>query len=63
MTNFEKIKNMSVEELAKHILDLVPWCEACPIDRFCNLLRKRKRTITCRGVFIDWLKSEVEDND
>jgi hypothetical protein len=52
MTNFEKIKNMSVEELANFICGLT-YCDYCPI--------------CCRGgcehSWERWLESEAEDND
>lgn len=55
MTNFEKIKNMSVEELAKKI-----WlhinCADCPIKVKCFPSRKK-----CVEVWEQWLKSEVKE--
>lgn len=55
MTNFEKIKNMSVEELAKKIW-LYMNCRDCPIKSKCFPLRKK-----CFEVWEQWLKSEVEE--
>ena len=59
MTNFEKIKNMSVEEIADK-LDEVFACKFCPIEVFC---RKNKKTIACKTVWKNWLKREAENNN
>lgn len=59
MTNFEKIKNMSVDEMAEK-LDESFACDRCPIKEFCD-----KKTFThcmsCTDVWKNWLKSEVEE--
>lgn len=50
MTNFDKIKNMNVEELADYIAELVDcnWCHIrCSGD--------------CKYSWEQWLKSEVEE--
>ena len=46
MTNFEKIKNMGIEEMA-YKLDEVFACEYCPITEFCNKNEKIKK---CKGI-------------
>lgn len=63
MTNFEKIKNMSVEELAEKISWLINDCDECPIREFCNLYNdyKIQDFDTCSGTWEQWLKSEVEE--
>lgn len=53
MTNFERIKNMSVEEYAKHIFRLID-CRYCPI--YCT-------NGNCKDAIEQWLKDEAEDND
>lgn len=61
MTNFERIKNMSVEKMAKLIDDVAVCCfqnancENCPIycsgaKGYCNI-----------SIISKWLKSEVEE--
>ena len=55
MTNFEKIKNMSVEELAKKIW-LYMNCRDCPIKVKCFPSQKK-----CVEVWGSWLKSEAEE--
>lgn len=51
MTNFEEIKNMSVEELADFICGLAD-CNCCPV--YCSG--------GCKYSWEQWLKSEVENN-
>lgn len=61
MTNFEKIKNMSVDEMAK-LLDKVAVCcfqtancEYCPI--YCS----RDEVYCSSSTISKWLKSEVKE--
>lgn len=56
MTNFEKIKNMSVAKLAKKLDDIF-ICEYCPIEPFCD----ETKIIECKSVWRKWLKSEVKE--
>lgn len=59
MTNFEKIKNMGINEMAdKLAVSFV--CGSCPIRKFCDE-NDKSSTATCIGVWKKWLKSEVED--
>ena len=75
MTNFEKIKNMTIKEIADKLdkvlknmsieemadnLDRIFTCEICPIEVFCH---KNRKIITCKAVWKNWLKSEIENND
>ena len=53
MTNFEKIKNMSAEELAKLLGDMIlPECGCCPADDtgWCK---------DCHQKWREWLEQEV----
>lgn len=59
MTNFEKIKNMSIKELADKISWLIKDCDDCPIREFCNYEIQKSKT--CLGTWKQWLKSEVEE--
>lgn len=56
MTNADRIRQMTDEELADRIMCYIR-CEVCEIEFHieCNPL------MTCRGVWLDWLKSPVED--
>lgn len=56
MTNYERIKNMSIDEVAKAITKCIAniQCDCCIYDEeTCN-------TDCCYGV-VYWLKSEVEE--
>lgn len=63
MTNFEKIKNMSVEELAKKCCGS-SYCSTCPIWDFCTYTMHnddRAKVVDCLTTWEQWLKSEVEE--
>lgn len=61
MTNFEKIKNMSADEMAKLINDVAVCCfqnancENCPI--YCS----RDEVYCSSSTISKWLKSEAEE--
>ena len=58
MTNYEKIKNMSVEEMAMAINDkFMNECDYCN-SRNCGLQTEEN---TCINGIADWLQSEVEE--
>lgn len=60
MNNYEKIKNMSIEEMQTFIYDFMKEyevCAYCPIRNFCH---KTDKTITCKNVVKQWLESEEE---
>ena len=59
MTNFEKLKNMSIDEIVDK-LDKVFNCNSCPIEVFCS---ENRKVITCKSVWEKWLKSEAENSD
>lgn len=63
MTNFEKIKNMSVEELTYTMSLAITDCSCCPIYEFCKTNRDddSHKFNTCSGMWEQWLKSEVEE--
>lgn len=57
MTNFEKIKAMSVKEMASFLseeLNLV--CDSCPVINTCTT-----NDNGCRANLQRWLESEVEE--
>lgn len=60
MTNFEKIKNMNIDELAEK-LDESFACDHCPIWIFCDEINSTHTT--CTGAWKKWLESGVKDND
>ena len=57
MTNYEKIKNMSVEEMAKE-MEETRIKEGCPLYR-CPRMRLGKTT--CYECWLSWLNQEVEE--
>ena len=66
MTNFEKIKAMSVEEMAEGLNSTLLDCgvNPCPARKLCDEEKKDYRT-PCRSCFEllkTWLESEAEDN-
>lgn len=62
MTNFEKIKNMSVEELAQVMSAPITICVFCPASKtVCEELQKQQKNYSCEMAFAEYLKSEVEE--
>lgn len=62
MTNFEKIKNMSVEELAQVMSAPITICVFCPADKtVCEEWRKRQKKYSCKMALMEWLKREVKE--
>lgn len=59
MTNFEKIKSMSVDELAEKLDDLFS-CDHCYFAEFCD---ENIEGTTCTGVLKEWLESEAKENE
>ncbi|MBO5955767.1 MAG: hypothetical protein J6Q10_03085 [Clostridia bacterium] len=57
MTNYEKIKAMSVEEMAEYFADSLD-CVYCPAKSLC----RKKKLLTCVENFLLWLESEVEED-
>lgn len=60
MTNFEKIKNMNIDELSEK-LDELSACEYCPIEEFCDKNKEAPRA-DCKSIWGKWLESETEDH-
>ena len=61
MTNFEKIKAMSLEEMAARITSYADcdYCNYCPAFKFCN----SSGIFGCYEVIEKWLESEVDKNE
>ena len=69
MTNYEKIKNMSVQEMAD-MLDDIDDISAQPCDpRYCEgygdgiNCSHENREKHCRQAIVNWLNSEVVESD
>lgn len=56
MTNYEKIKAMSVEEMADYFNCLSCYCSCCPVCG-CDMTLE-----SCQKRIEKWLESEVEEN-
>lgn len=56
MTNAEKIRTMSDEELAKTIAEKIE-CTQCPF----NDDEEKCGSVTCPELFLKWVQSEVEE--
>ena len=74
MTNFEKIKQMSVEEMAEAIQNItnseydVKFCQnkkECDekLDDFCFENDVFDVDLPCRNCIIEWLESEVQEDE
>lgn len=60
MTNFEKIKNMNINELASKCCKSIT-CAFCPIEDFCEpIIGGDVRSVNCVKVWKKWFKSEAE---
>lgn len=60
MTNGEKIRSMTDEELAE-FLDKVVGCDFCPIKKFCDEERTTPY-VNCETVWSRWLSREVKND-
>ena len=59
MNNFEKIKNMTVDEMAEYLTKLTAtYCEYCTFKEFCE---KDENNLSCREVLKKWLEEKSED--
>lgn len=58
MTNEERIKAMSTEELARGIKSLLNSCIYCPAFRTCTDTLENK---SCLEKMEEWLKEEAEE--
>lgn len=57
LTNYDRIRNMSVTEMAENLSCRI-LCGYCPCTQLCNKHKK----ISCVDTFKIWLKSEVDNN-
>lgn len=63
MTNFEKIKNMNINELASECCKGLT-CAFCPIADFCErIIGGDVSSVNCVKVWRKWFKSEVKKDD
>ena len=59
MTNFEKIKSMSIEEMEVLLADEIPHgdCYNCRLD---CCIEDVKLDTACQDAWLEWLESEVK---
>lgn len=58
MTNGEKIRNMTDEELAEFLDRILSDCDYCPMWAICH----ETAFSNCRKICAQWLKSEVKND-
>ena len=65
MTNFERIKQMSIEDISNKILSCISSdpCDYCQYRDSSNCKGYHCRHLSDKDIIIEWLESEVEDND
>lgn len=59
MNNFERIKNMSIDEMAKFLPIAGEYCEVC-IFRYSLLCTEVTKDMDCTRTVKKWLESEEE---
>jgi hypothetical protein len=58
MTNYERIKNMTIEELASELyMNFISNCDQCPCDRL-NYKECYTSGYTCAEIIQKWLNVE-----
>nr|WP_294665385.1 hypothetical protein [uncultured Ruminococcus sp.] len=66
MTNFEKIKSMSKEQMTHFVLDALnndvcDYCEACDISCLESGIHYNEDCLEDEEIIKNWLESEVEE--
>lgn len=62
MTNADKIRSMTDEELYEFISKIDIYRCSCPAAKMCHS-DDDTDWVTCKSVFIKWLKQEEEKNE
>ena len=60
MTNYERVMQMSVRELAVFVYHICDECRHCPCKSKCNHVYRQEN---CTGNVIRWLESGVDNRD
>lgn len=58
ITNYDRIKSMSVEEMVDFWVDMVD-CDSCPVETYC----KKPTFDSCKEKIKQWLLQEVSGDD
>ena len=61
MNNYERIKAMSIEEMAKFLPIIGDYCEVC-LFKNSSLCTETTSDMDCTRTIKHWLESEVEDD-
>lgn len=61
MTNFEKIKSMTIDEMTEELFYIID-CSGCPINKWRDHSCPNCDIIGCKSALKNWLESEVDDN-
>lgn len=56
-TNYDRIRNMSIDEMAEYITNITISCENCPVYEKCSITAE----VNCSDMMKKWLESEVEE--
>lgn len=59
MTNGDKIRQMSDEELAAMLDKVIQDCEYCPLYEDCI----QNTDVMCTDMFLEWLREEVQEDE
>ena len=62
-TNYDRIRNMSVEELAEILGEMgkqLENCDGCPAELFCTENYVKLQCKNCNDLILKWLESEVD---
>lgn len=62
MTNFEWIKDMDIDGLAKQF-ERNSTCNSCSIRKFCDKDRPNTCVVNCKSVWRKWLKRDIKENN
>ena len=63
MTNYERIKGMSVEEMAVLLADEIPHGDCYGCDRSFDVEPPYRLNDACQDAWLIWLEQEAESND
>ena len=59
MTNYDRIKQMSIEEMAKMLANEIPHGDCCDCNLECATYMEDKFYDSCVNAFYRWLEQEV----
>lgn len=63
MTNYERIKNLTIEQLAVVIADEIPHGDCYDCDRCHGIYGSYRLRDGCQDAWLRWLESEAVDSE